>query len=301
MTPEYFEVEVGDGVATVTIDRADKLNAFTLGMFDDFITLLGQLDADDDVRAMIVTGRGRAFCAGRDVGGGESTFDKTRGPNQSTLTDYRERGGLVTERIFDMNKPLIAAVNGLAIGFGATMTLPMDIRIAADIATFGFTFTRLGLVPEAASSWFLPRLVGIGRAQEWMCSGRTVAAPDALDAGLVRSLHPATDVVAAATLLAREIAEGTAPISVALTRRLMWRMQSASDPAEASRVESRLMFLRGSSADAREGIRAAREKRLPVFPMRLGDAALDGRPATMTQLMGLSVDGAVTSFGRGFS
>jgi enoyl-CoA hydratase/carnithine racemase len=192
--------------------------------------------------------------------------------------------------MFDMNKPLIAAINGLAIGFGATMTLPMDIRIAADCASFGFIFTRLGLVPEAASSWFLPRLVGIGRAQEWMCSGRTVGAADALDANLVRSLHPVSEVLSEAVALAREIAAATAPISVALTRRLLWRMQGAADPTEASRIESRLMFLRGSSADAFEGVQAVRDKRAPKFPMQLGDVVLNSRPATITELLDPSAE-----------
>ncbi|MFI5958903.1 enoyl-CoA hydratase-related protein [Cryptosporangium sp. NPDC051539] len=285
MMPENFDVQIVDGVATLTFDRPEKLNAFTLPMFDDLVELLSRLDADDDVRAVVVTGRGRAFCAGRDISGGSSTFDKTAGPNPATLAGYRELGGRVTLRIFDMNKPVIGAINGPAIGFGATVTLAMDVRLAADTAQFAFVFTRRGITPEGASSWFLPRLVGMGHAQDWMCSGRTVEAAEAREGGLVQSLHPAGDVLARAEALAREIADHAAPISVALTRRLLWEMQGAAHPAQASRLESALIFARGRSADAAEGIDAAREKRAPRFPMRLSDSVLDGVPVTGPDLL----------------
>jgi enoyl-CoA hydratase/carnithine racemase len=286
-TSEQFDLQVVDGVATITFTRPEKLNAFTLPMFDEFVELLDRLDADDDVRVVIVTGEGRAFCTGRDISGGSATFDKTAGPNPVTMFGYRELAGRITLRLFDMNKPVIGAINGLAIGFGATMTLAMDVRIAADTAQFGFVFTRRGLIPEGASSWFLPRLVGMGRAQEWMCTGRMVGAAEALNGGLVRSLHPAADVLVEANALAREIVDNTAPISVALTRRLLWKMQGAAHPSQASRLESALIFTRGRSADAVEGVTAAKEKRAPQFPMRLSDAVLDGVPLTGPDLLDL--------------
>ena len=287
MTPQHLDVSIDDHVATITLDRPETLNAFTLPMFDDLVDVLSRLDADDDVRVLIVTGAGRGFCSGRDISEGASTFDKTVGPAPSTLAGYRELAAKVTLRIFDMNKPIIAAINGPAIGFGASMTLAMDVRLAARGARFGFVFTRRGLVPEGASSWFLPRLVGMGRAQEWMCTGRTVAADEACAAGLVAGVHPDGELLPAARTLAAEIAEA-APISVALTRRLLWRMQGATHPAQASRIESALIFSRGRSADAVEGVEAIREKRTPRFPMRLKDSVLDGVDVTGPDLLDLT-------------
>ncbi|MBN9109418.1 MAG: TIGR03619 family F420-dependent LLM class oxidoreductase [Pseudonocardia sp.] len=287
MTPEHLDVSIDGHVATITLDRPHTLNAFTLPMFDGLVGVLDRLDSDDDVRAIIVTGAGRGFCSGRDISGGASAFDKTAGPDPSTLLGYRELAARVTLRIFDLNKPVIAAVNGPAIGFGATLTLAMDVRLAARSARFGFVFTRRGLVPEGASSWFLPRLVGMGRAQDWMCTGRTVSAEEACAAGLVRSVLPDAALLPDANALALEIAEA-APISVALTRRLLWRMQGATHPAQASRLEAALLFTRGRSADAVEGVEALRERRAPRFPMRLADPVLEGVGVTGPDMLNLA-------------
>ena len=250
----------GDGIATIALHRPDRLNAFTNQMQRELCDAFDRVDADPDVRAVVVTGSGRAFCAGADLGSGERTFS---GGKRSG----RDPGGVVTLRIFECTKPVVAAVNGPAIGVGASMTLAMDARLAAPGATFGFVFSRLGIVPEACSSWFLPRLVGIPTALDWLMSGRRVAAPDALAAGLVRSVDD--DVVVAATEYARDLTRGTAPVSVALTRQLVWRMAGAASPAEAHRVDSALLLALATAPDAREGVAAFREHRDPEFPAQL--------------------------------
>jgi enoyl-CoA hydratase/carnithine racemase len=250
-----------DGIARITLHRPDRLNAFTNRMQRELCDAFDAVDADSDVRAVVVTGSGRAFCAGADLGSGERTFS---GGKRST---GRDPGGVVALRIFDCTKPVVAAVNGPAIGVGATMTLPMDARFAAPGAKFGFVFTRLGIVPEACSSWFLPRLVGIPTALEWLLSGRTVAAEDARSGGLVREVTD--DVVASATAHARDLVRDTAPVSVALTRQLVWRMSTVATPAEAHAVESELLLAAAAAPDAREGVAAFREQRTPTFPMRV--------------------------------
>ena len=232
-------------------------------------------DADDEVRAVIVTGAGRGFCAGADLGSGGDTFDYRKREHEGPP---RDNGGEFTLRIFDCTKPVIAAINGPAVGVGATMTLPMDVRLASEDARMGFVFARRGIIPEACSSWFLPRVVGISRAMEWVATGRVFSAQEALEGGLVRSVHPGAELLDAARALAREIAENTAPVSVALARRLMWRMLGAEHPMLAHRADSRGMVARGQSADAVEGITAFLEKRPARFPDRVSEGLPDVMP-----------------------
>ena len=279
-----IRLAVADGIATITLSRPDKLNAFTGTMMTELIAAFDATDADDAVRVVIVTGDGRAFCAGADLSAGAATFDYEALGSASPMradgtTDYghdavRDGGGRVTLRIFASLKPVIAAINGPAVGIGATMLLPMDIRIAADTARFGFVFARRGIVPEAASSWFLPRVVGIARALEWCFSGRVFDAAEALSGGLVSRVVPAADLLAEATRIAREIADNAAPVSVALTRQMLWRMLGAASPMDAHRLDSRAIWSRGRSADAREGVTSFIAKRPPAFP----DTVADGMP-----------------------
>ena len=271
-----------DGVLTVTLDRP-PVNAFTREMMDGMIAAFEQADTDDAVRAVIVTGAGeRAFCAGADLSGGAATFDYEQGSRWTGdnpvgpdgAVDYnhpgvRDGGGLLTLRIFRCKKPVIGAINGAAVGIGATMTLPMDFRLAADTARLGFVFARRGIVPEAASSWFLPRLVGISTALDWCYSGRLVPTVEAQQAGLIRSIHAQSDLLPAARALAHELTAHSAPVSVALTRHMLWRMLGAEHPMEAHRLDSRLVWARGRSADAREGVQSFIDKRQAAFPDRV--------------------------------
>jgi enoyl-CoA hydratase/carnithine racemase len=266
---EQITTEVADSVLTITLNRPERLNAWTGRMGLELTEALDRADADDGVRAVIFTGAGRGFCAGADLASGGDTFDYRE--RESAGSVPRDNGGQLTLRIFESTKPVIAAINGPAVGVGATMTLPMDIRLAADDARMGFVFTRRGILPEACSSWFLPRVVGISQAMEWVATGRVFSAQEALDGGLVRSLHPARELLDAARAIAREIAESTAPVSVALARQLMWRMLGAEHPMLAHRADSRGMFSRGQSADAAEGITAFLEKRPARFPNRVSD------------------------------
>jgi len=283
MTQPTFETllfSVEAGIATVTLNRPDRLNAFTTGMMVDLIAAFDVTDADDAVKAVIVTGAGRGFCAGADLSAGAATFDRNarREPERRAARVggvERDGGGRVTLRIFDSLKPVIAAVNGPAVGVGVTMQLAMDIRLASTDARFGFVFARRGVNPEAASSWFLPRLVGIQTALEWCYTGRVFAAQEAFDKGLVRSLHAPGDLLPAARALAREIIDNTAPVSIALTRQMMWRMAGADHPMEAHRADSRGIQARGASADAREGVGSFLEKRAAVWPDRVSDGLPD--------------------------
>lgn len=274
---ETIRYAVGSGVATITLSRPGKLNAYTGTMMNELIDAFDRIDADDDVRAAIVTGDGKAFCAGADISGGADGFkvgagDALRPPDGRI--DYgadaiRDGGGRMTLRIFELKKPIIGAVNGPAIGIGATMLLPMDIRLASDTARFGFVFSRRGIVPEGASSYFLPRIVGIGQALEWCCTGRVFDAQEALKGGLVSRLYPGDQLLASAHALAREIADNTAPVSVALTRQMLWRGLGMTHPMEAHRVESRGVFSRSNSEDAAEGVASFFEKRVARFPDRV--------------------------------
>jgi enoyl-CoA hydratase/carnithine racemase len=267
MDYEQIRYEVADGVLTITLNRPDRLNAFTPTMLGELLDAFDRADADDDVRAVIVTGAGRAFCAGADLEAGGSTFDyRERGVEDDVP---RDGGGRLTLRIFESTKPVIGAINGAAVGVGVTMTLPMDFRLAAEGAKIGFVFSRRGIVPEAASSWFLPRIVGISQAMEWAATGRVFLAEEALAGGLVRSLHPAVEVLGAARTLAAEIVSNAAPVSVALARRLMWDGLGRAHPMEAHRADSRAMLSRGQSADVREGVASFLEKRAPSFPDRV--------------------------------
>jgi enoyl-CoA hydratase/carnithine racemase len=270
---EQIRAEVTDRVLTITLNRPDRLNAWTATMGRELIEAFDRADADDEVRVIVVTGEGRGFCAGADLAGGGETFDYRARGNTDPVP--RDNGGVFTLRVFESTKPVIAAINGPAVGVGATMTLPMDIRLAAESARIGFVFARRGIVPEACSSWFLPRLVGISRAMEWVATGRVFDAQEALDAGLVRSVHSGGGLLDAAYRLAREIIDNAAPVSVALARRMMWRMLGAEHPMLAHRADSRGMFARGQSDDAREGVTAFIEKRPAEFPDRVSDGLPD--------------------------
>jgi enoyl-CoA hydratase/carnithine racemase len=269
---ETIQLAVADGVATITLNRPDRMNAFTEVMARELIGAFDRTDADDDVRVVIVTGAGRAFCAGADLAAGGATFDyekrlAARGVDEKfDETRARDGGGTVGLRIYESLKPVIAAINGAAVGVGATMPLTMDIRLAADTAKMGFVFARRGIVPETLSSYFLPRLVGVSTALEWTMTGRVFGAQEALDRGLVRSLHKPEELLPAAHALAREIADNTSPVSVALSRRMLLDMLDASHPMEAHRIESRLIVERGRSNDAKEGVTSFLEKRPAKFP-----------------------------------
>ena len=277
---EYTQIlyEVADHVATITLNRPDQLNAFTTRMMRELIDAFDQIDADDDVRVVIVTGAGRGFCAGADLSSGGATFAKGGSDEQTAARVPRDGGGMVSLRIFECLKPVIAAINGPAVGVGITMTLPMDIRLVSRSAKIGFVFARRGIVPEACSSWFLPRLVGISQAMEWCCSGRVFGADEALAGGLVRSVHEPDDLLPAARSIAAEIADNTSPVSVALTRRMLWTMLTADHPMEAHRVDSRAILERGRSADANEGVESFLAKRDPVFTDRVSDGLPDVFP-----------------------
>jgi enoyl-CoA hydratase/carnithine racemase len=268
---ETLSYAVEDAIATITLNRPEKLNAFNTQMMRDMIAAFDATDADDGVRCVIVTGAGRAFCAGADLSAGAQTFDydKRSAEERAARTVdglQRDGGGLLTLRIFESLKPVISACNGAAVGVGVTMQLAMDIRLASTEARYGFVFARRGLNPEAASSWFLPHLVGVQTALEWCYTGRIFPAQEACDRGLVRSLHAPDDLLPAARALAREIADNTAPVSIALTRQLIWRMAGAAHPMDAHRADSRGIQARGRSGDAREGVTSFLEKRPPHYP-----------------------------------
>jgi enoyl-CoA hydratase/carnithine racemase len=269
---DYQEIEyaVEDRILTLTLNRPEKLNAFTTQMQSELIDAIDRADADDAVRAIIVTGAGRGFCAGADLSSGPGTFDRSEAGDRVGAEELRDGGGLLTLRLYDCQKPLIAAINGPAVGVGITMTLAMDIRLAAENARIGFVFARRGLVPEACSSWFLPRVVGLSRALEWVYSGRVFPASEALDAGLVRSLHAPDELVPAARELAREIADNTSAVSVALTRQMLWKMLGADHPMEAHKVDSRAIRACGAGTDALEGVASFLEKRPASFTLTPG-------------------------------
>ena len=275
MDYQDITLDISDGIATITLNRPDKLNAFTGRMMHEIIYAFDTTDADDSVKAVIVTGAGKGFCAGADLSSGGDTFARGGSDVQTKQGVPRDGGGLVSLRIFNSLKPVIGAVNGAAVGVGVTMTLPMDIRLASENAKFGFVFARRGIVPEACSSYFLPRIVGIQQATEWVYTGRVFPASEALQARLVRSVHPAEELLPAARELAREIADNTAPVSVALSRRMLWRMLGASHPMEAHRADSRGIQSRGRSDDSREGVVSFLEKRPAVYPDRVSDGLPD--------------------------
>jgi enoyl-CoA hydratase/carnithine racemase len=275
-TPTFDTIllDIADGIATITLNRPDKMNAFTNGMMLDMIAALDHTDANDDVKVVIVTGAGRAFCAGADLSAGAATFDYATasgsGREEGLVNGvYRDGGGRLTLRIFESLKPVIGAINGAAVGVGATMQLPMDIRLSTPDAKFGFVFARRGIVPEACSSWFLPRLVGISTALEWCYSGRIFTGQEACDRGLVRSVYAAADLLPAAHAIARDIIDNTAAVSVTLTRQMMWRMLGADHPMEAHKIDSRAIQERGMAADSKEGVASFLEKRQPAYPNKV--------------------------------
>jgi enoyl-CoA hydratase/carnithine racemase len=264
---ETILYDQADGVATITLNRPERLNAVNTTVIRELVEAFDQADGDDGVRVVIVTGAGRAFCAGADLGGGGATF--AGGPGRSERPeDHRDGGGLVTLRIFEMTKPVIGAINGPAVGFGATMTLAMDLRIASSAAKIGFVFARRGVVPEACSTWFLPRLVGIAQAAEWAYTGRVFSAEEAHAGGLVSRVVAPDALLPAARELAREIADNTSAVSVALIRQMLWRMLGAEHPREAHRLDSLGMWYTGRSADAHEGVTSFLQKRPPRFTGR---------------------------------
>ena len=282
MAYEQILYDVKDNILTITLNRPEKLNAFTGIMMTEMIDAFDRADKDDQIRAIIVTGAGRAFCAGADLSSGAETFAPARAdrPDRKSAIradgsiDWsnevtRDGGGRLTLRIFECLKPVIAAVNGPAVGVGVTMQLAMDVRLASETARFGFVFSRRGIVPEACSSWFLPRIVGISQALEWTFSGRVFSAQEALEGRLVRKVYPAAELIPAARALARDIADNTSQVSVALIRQMMWKMLGADHPMEAHKVDSKGIFVRGSSADVREGVLSFLEKRPAKFPEKI--------------------------------
>jgi enoyl-CoA hydratase/carnithine racemase len=279
---ETLDYAVEGRVLTLTLDRPDQLNSFTVTMAEELVAAFDRASADDDVAAVVVTGRGRAFCAGMDLSADGNVFglDESLQPTLADLQDrlddpevvagVRDTGGRVTLAVYRCTKPVIGAINGAAVGIGATMTLPMDVRLAADTARIGFVFGRLGIVPEACSSWFLPRIVGISRALEWVYSADILTAEQAREGGLVRSVHPADELLEAARDLARRFTENRSPVATALARQMMWRNSAQPHPLEAHRVDSLAMFYT-STGDGKEGVQAFREKRDPEFTGRTTD------------------------------
>ncbi len=271
---ELIRYDVADGIATITLNRPEKMNALTSQMRVELVDAFDRVDADDAVKVVVMTGAGRAYCAGADISGGSKGFVGQREggvANEDGSFNYdvdaaRDGGGRLTLRIFQLLKPIICAVNGAAVGIGVTMTLPMDIRLASDKAKFGFVFSRRGIIPEACSSYFLPRVVGVSQALEWCYSGRVFDAQEALAGGLVKAVYPEEELLPAAYALAREIADNAAPVSVALTRQMIWRGLGMSHPMDAHKVDSRGVLSRSASADAKEGVTSFIEKRAAAFP-----------------------------------
>ncbi len=284
MNYETIKYEINDKILTITLNRPDRLNAFTGQMMNDLISAFDSASKDDEVRVIIVTGEGRGFCAGADLAAGEATFNRDKNPRAEKTEDeenlewLRDGGGRTTLAIYDCSKPIIAAINGPAVGVGVTMTLPMDIRLASEDAKFGFVFARRGLVPEAASSWFLPRIVGISKSLEWTFSGKVFDAKEALNGGLVRSIHPKDTLMDEAKNIANEIIENTSPVSVSLTRQMLWKMLGADHPMEAHKVDSRAIYELGKGEDTKEGVNSFLEKRPPEFPSKVSKDMPDFYP-----------------------
>lgn len=284
MTYKTIGTDLSDNILTITLNRPEQLNAFDYLFVEECCDALDQADWDDDVRAIIFTGAGKAYCAGADLSEGDDAFDfakrgvhtpKDASPlNPQGVVDFthpaaQDAGGKLSMRIFESKKPVIGAINGAAYGIGVTMTLPMDIRLASTRAKFGFVFTKVGVVPEAASSWFLPRIIGISKALELVMGGKVMDAHEALEANLVRSVYEPEELLPAARALAKEITTGTAPVSVALSRQMLWKMLGADHPIEANKLDTRAIWGRGTSGDSAEGVRAFMEKREPNFPRKV--------------------------------
>lgn len=267
MNFETIRYDINDNILTITLHRPERMNAFTSQMAEELIAAMDAADEDDNVRVIIVTGEGRAFCAGADLEKGADTFLYDSNEGEPDWSQMRDIGGVVTLRFFNSKKPMIAAVNGPAVGVGATMTLPMDIRIAADTAKMGFVFCRRGIVPDGAASWLLPKIVGLPQSLEWVLSGRVFTAEEGKAGGLLRSLHPADQLMSVATELAREIADNTSAVSVTLARQMLWHLSGNEHPMKAHEVESRALYWTGRSDDAKEGVMSFMEKRPAKFPL----------------------------------
>lgn len=266
MTYETLVYTVEDQIATIELNRPEAMNSITLQMCAELADVFARTNEDPEVRVVVVTGRGKAYCAGADLSGGSKALDLE---DRADLADFRDEGGLITLKIFESTKPVIGAVNGVAAGLGATMLLPMDFIMAAESARFGFVFAKRGIVPEACSTWFLPKKVGISKAAEWMYTGRMVSSAEALESGLVRSVHAADELLPAAYALAREIADNTAPVAVGMIRQMLWQFLGSDHPMDAHRIDSRLNFELGTTPDVVEGVTSFLEKRAPQFPGRL--------------------------------
>jgi enoyl-CoA hydratase/carnithine racemase len=275
MDYETLTTDLEAGIFTVTLNRPDRLNAFTSTMLSELLDAVDEIDRNDDVRVAIFTGAGRGYCAGADLSGGSGTFDHAA---REAAAEHRDGGGLLTLRLYDCAKPVIAAINGPAVGVGVTMSLPMDVRIASERAKFGFVFARRGIVPEACSSWFLPRVVGIAQAMEWVATGRVFSADEALAGGLVSRVVPHDELLPTARGLALEIAENTSAVSVAFSRQLMWKMLGADHPMAAHRLDSRAIYAMGHSPDGHEGVASFLEKRPAAFPMKVSSDMPDPYP-----------------------
>jgi enoyl-CoA hydratase/carnithine racemase len=267
MPYDTLRTELADGILTITLSRPGRLNALDPVMFRELLALIDEVDRNDEIRVAIVTGEGRAFCAGADLGTGRGgAFDRSEHSDPDT---HRDEGGVLTLRLFDSLKPWIAAFNGPAVGVGVTMTLPMDVRLASERAKFGLVFARRGIVPEACSSWFLPRVVGIGRAMEWVATGRIFGPEEALEGGLVTRVVPPGELLPAARAIGREIVDQTSGVSVALSRQMLWKMLGADHPMEAHRIDSAGIYAMGRSRDGYEGVKSFLEKRSPAFEMKV--------------------------------
>jgi len=275
MSYETLLTELDDGIFTITLSRPDRLNALNQTMLRELLDVFDEIDRNDAIRVAIVTGAGRGFCAGADLGGGSGTFDNAE---RESASEHRDGGGLLTLRIYDCTKPVIAAINGPAVGVGVTMTLPMDVRIASEDSKFGFVFARRGIVPEACSSWFLPRVVGISQAMEWVATGRVFRADEALAGRLVSRVVAPDALLGAARSLAREIADNTSAVSVALSRQLMWKMLGADHPMAAHQLDSLAIYAMGKSADGHEGVASFLEKRPARFPLAVSKDMPDFYP-----------------------
>jgi len=271
--------EIGKGVATVTLHRPEQMNAFTKTMRKELVEIFAAADQDDSVRAVVVKGAGKAFCAGADLSAGGSAFDRTLQEGRNVaISEHRDGGGKVSLAIFRCRKPVIAAINGHAVGVGITMTLPMDIRIVSENAKIGFVFTRRGVVPEACSSWFLPRIVGTSKAAEWIYTGRVFRASEEAASGLFNYVVPQGKVLDKAMTIAREIAENTSAVSVALSKALLWHGLAEGDPQSVHLIDSRCFYWMGHQKDSREGVDSFLEKRPPKFGMKVSSDMPDFYP-----------------------
>lgn len=279
---EHILCELDAGILRLTLNRPDKLNAYTAIMGAEIADAFERADRDDSVRVVLVTGAGRAFCAGADISAGADAFDTTSANGSASFGDVRGEarsgGSGMVGAIYHCRKPSIAAFNGAAVGVGLTLTLPMDIRIAADSARFGFVFARRGLVPEAGSAWFLPRLVGLPQALRWCLDGALFPASEALAGGLVSELTPAEELLPRAYAIARSIADNTAPVSIALTRQMLWKLSEAASPEEVLKIDGPLAMALGAGPDVKEGVAAFLEKRPPAFSGKVSSDMPSGDP-----------------------